>query len=428
MPFQVADRVKESSTTTGTGAITLAGALTGFRAFSSVCSVGDTCYYALQQVDANGNPSGVWETGIGTYSATNTLTRTTVFSSSNSNAAVTLAGTTHVWIDAPAVAMQTVSNRNQFVDGNFDSWQVGTSFTLGAAVDQYTADMWRTTSGTGGATTVSRLTAVPEAAPAWINSGRRYKLRFAQTTSASSAPQLYQNIEGVGTFSGRSVTVSASLVAAAAATLVTGVQIVQNFGSGGSPSSSVVTLKNVTWAVGTTEARFSVRVDVPSIAAKTLGTNGDDKLQVAFILATGITFTLDFSQLQIEESSPSSSGDTTGSGGAPTPFEYRGLPLELGRVKRFIERIDGAGGNIKYYAYNISGNYGLLTVTWSTQKQRSPTTTIGGTWVGTSGVVNTPFVDAANAFVGRIAAQWSTTGSGSFDSGSNGYILADARL
>lgn len=231
-----------------------------------------------------------------------------------------------------------------FVDGNFDSWQVGTSFTLPAATDQYTADMWRAISGTGGACTVSRLAVGAELPPAWVTSGRRYKLRFAQTTAASSAPQLYQNIEGVGNFSGRIVTVSASLVAAAAANLVTAIQVVQNFGSGGSPSSAVVTVKNVTWNVGTTEARYSVRVDIPSIAGKTLGTNGDDKLQVAFILATGVTFTLDVSQAQIEECSPAASADTTGVGGTPQPFEYRGLLLETARARQYVNVIAYASG------------------------------------------------------------------------------------
>lgn len=89
------DRVKETTTTTGTGAITLAGAATGFRAFSSVMtSPSDTCYYAI--VD---NTTGDWETGTGTYSASNTLTRTTVSRSSNSNAAVSFAaGTKDVYI------------------------------------------------------------------------------------------------------------------------------------------------------------------------------------------------------------------------------------------------------------------------------------------------------------------------------------------
>ncbi len=102
MTLIVEDRVRETSTTTGTGALTLAGAVTGFRAFSSVCtSPSDTCYYMIQAVDANGVPTGEWETGLGTYSAADTLTRTTPQRSSNANTAVNFsAGTKQVVIDA----------------------------------------------------------------------------------------------------------------------------------------------------------------------------------------------------------------------------------------------------------------------------------------------------------------------------------------
>jgi hypothetical protein len=70
-------RVAETSTTTGTGAITLAGAVTAYRRFSAVCSVNDTTDYAIYAVDDNNIPTGEWEEGVGTYSAANTLTRTT---------------------------------------------------------------------------------------------------------------------------------------------------------------------------------------------------------------------------------------------------------------------------------------------------------------------------------------------------------------
>lgn len=103
MAFIIADRVKETSTTTGAGAVTLAGAMTGFSTFAARCAVGDTCYYAIQGVDGSGAPSGEWECGLGTYSAANELTRTTVTSSSNADAVVTLsAGTKHVFIALPA--------------------------------------------------------------------------------------------------------------------------------------------------------------------------------------------------------------------------------------------------------------------------------------------------------------------------------------
>lgn len=93
------DRVLETSTSTGTGVFTLAGALAGFRAFSSVCATSDTLWYAIWGVDVNGNATSEWETGLGTYSAANQLTRTTVLESSNSGAETNFsAGTKYVAI------------------------------------------------------------------------------------------------------------------------------------------------------------------------------------------------------------------------------------------------------------------------------------------------------------------------------------------
>lgn len=99
MALRFGDRVLETSSSTGTGAFTLTAAVTGHQRFSAVCSVADTCYYSIFAVDANGNPSGDWETGLGTYSGTNTLTRTSVAQSSNSNSAVSFAaGTKYVML------------------------------------------------------------------------------------------------------------------------------------------------------------------------------------------------------------------------------------------------------------------------------------------------------------------------------------------
>lgn len=94
-----ADRVKDTSTTTGTGSLTLSGsAPTGFRTFASAMSTGDTCFYCI----AGGSE---WEVGVGTLSASTTLARTTVLASSNSGSAVSLsAGSKDVFITIPALA------------------------------------------------------------------------------------------------------------------------------------------------------------------------------------------------------------------------------------------------------------------------------------------------------------------------------------
>jgi len=99
MALVVKDRVKESSTTSGTGTLTLAGAVTGFQAFSAALSNGDTTYYAIAE-----SSSGAWEVGLGTYTASGTtLARTTVLSSSNSGSAINLSGSgAEVFITQPA--------------------------------------------------------------------------------------------------------------------------------------------------------------------------------------------------------------------------------------------------------------------------------------------------------------------------------------
>lgn len=88
------DRVAEKVTAPGSSAFTLPGsAITAHRTFGSVMSstAPDTCFYTARAVDANGNDTGDWESGLGTYSASNTLTRTTIYESTNGNAAVNFA-------------------------------------------------------------------------------------------------------------------------------------------------------------------------------------------------------------------------------------------------------------------------------------------------------------------------------------------------
>tara|TARA_R110000868_G_scaffold14583_3_gene67661 strand:- start:428 stop:886 length:459 start_codon:yes stop_codon:yes gene_type:complete len=98
MAFVLADRVKETTTSTGTTAVTLLGAATGFQSFSAIGNTNVT-YYTIA-----GQTGTEWEVGIGTYtSATPSLSRDTVLASSNSGSLVNFsAGTKDVWCDYPA--------------------------------------------------------------------------------------------------------------------------------------------------------------------------------------------------------------------------------------------------------------------------------------------------------------------------------------
>lgn len=99
MALVVANRVYETTTTTGTGAVTLAGAPTGYQTFSAGVGDANTTYYTIAHQTLN-----EWETGLGTYtSGTTSLSRDTVLSSSNAGAAVNFsAGTKDVFCDTSA--------------------------------------------------------------------------------------------------------------------------------------------------------------------------------------------------------------------------------------------------------------------------------------------------------------------------------------
>ena len=111
MAFVINDRVKENSTTTGTGTFTLSGAVTGFETFSSAIVNGNTTYYTIHT--QNG---AQFEVGIGTVGA-GTLARDTVISSSNSDAAVDFtAGTKDVFCTMPASKVAYVDDTGSTIN------------------------------------------------------------------------------------------------------------------------------------------------------------------------------------------------------------------------------------------------------------------------------------------------------------------------
>ena len=159
MALIVADRVQETTTTTGTGTYTLAGAKSGFQSFG-VVGDGNTTYYAC----TDGTD---YEVGIGTYTLSGTtLARTTIIESSNSDAAVNWgAGSKDIFVTLPAskAVIEDASNNvaignNLTVGGTVDGVDIATNIpaTLGTAGQVLTvnagatAGEWADASGGGG--------------------------------------------------------------------------------------------------------------------------------------------------------------------------------------------------------------------------------------------------------------------------------------
>ena len=204
MALVVADRVKETTTSTGTGAISLGGAEPNFRTFSSVLSDADTTYYAIID-DSN----LAFEVGLGTYASSgNTITRTTVLASSNSNNAVSFsAGTKDVFLTYPA---DKSVNRDASGDVSVSGGVTATQVDLTGQGDLRLQD------ASGGQYVALQ-------APATVGSSFTFTLPSAD----GSADQLLKT-DGSGNLSFTTVNASPSFTATASGALANGDPVILN--------------------------------------------------------------------------------------------------------------------------------------------------------------------------------------------------------
>ncbi len=128
MALVINDRVKVTSTTTGTGAMALGAAVTGFETFGTGVGNSNTTYYAVTLAG-----SAEFEVGLGTFNSdSTTITRTTVISSSNSDSAVNFsAGTKTIFCTIPA-------SKSVFLDAS-GNVSVGADLSVG---DDLTVKWW----------------------------------------------------------------------------------------------------------------------------------------------------------------------------------------------------------------------------------------------------------------------------------------------
>ena len=195
---------------------------------------------------------------------------------------------------------------NVIINGNFDIWQRATSQT---ASGYGSDDRWYNASQ-GSTQVVSRQrfalgqTDVP-------NNPRNYaRTVVTSVAGVSSRVFKFQRIEGVGTFAGTTATLS--FWAKADANKNIAVEFQQNFGTGGSPSSTVLVTPPTTVSLTTSWVKHTISVAIPSISGMTLGTAGDDYLQLDLWMDAGSNWdartnslgqqsgTFEFSQVQME--------------------------------------------------------------------------------------------------------------------------------
>jgi len=275
-----------------------------------------------------------------------------------------------------------LGRKNAIINGNFDVWQRGTSQTA----DGYgSADRWYYNRGTSTQSVTQEAFTVGQTDVP--NNPKYYSRNVVTTASTAGSLVVYiQNIEGVETFAGETVTLS--FYAKADASKNIAVEFSQNFGTGGSPSSEVTAIGVTTVALTTSWAKYTVTVDVPSISGKTLGTDANDYLRVLLWLEAGSDFnartnslgnqsgTFDIAQVQLE------------AGSVATPFERRSYGEELALCQRYYERLSCTNtGSYISVSTGISATSSLTTIPFATTKRESPSLLFGGAFslVGASG-------------------------------------------
>jgi hypothetical protein len=237
--------------------------------------------------------------------------------------------------------------RNKIINGDFSIWQRATSQT---ATSYGSDDRWQNINS-GSTKTHSRQafalgqTAVPG------------EPEFFSRTVSTSVPgtshyvSKVQAIESVRTLAGKTATLTFWAKADAARNIA--IEFLQNFGSGGSPSTPVTGIGAQVIALTTAWQKFTRTISIPSIAGKTLGTNRNDCLQLGFWFDAGSDYnsrtgglgqqsgTFDIAHVSLVE------GDATAE---EDPFSPRHIQQEMALCQRYYQVRDGV---FRQYTSNV---------------------------------------------------------------------------
>ena len=340
MALVLDDRVQETTTTTGTGTVTLAGATTGYQSFSVVGN-GNTTYYSI--TDGTN-----WEVGIGTYTSSGTtLSRDTVLSSSNSDALVNFpAGSKNVFCTYPAVKAvytDTPSSfgfKNRLINGLMQIAQRATSGTSGNAVPTTSptypsVDRWYAYA-TGATVTVAQV------------AGSGANKNNLQVTGAASvtAVGIGQRIEQLNSYdmAGSTATLSVNI----SNSLLTTVTWTANYATSADTWSAKTQIATGTFTVNSTLTNYSAQISIP--AAATTG------IEILFTVGAQTSGTWVIGNVQLEK------------GSVATSFDYRSYGTELALCQRYFQKdFQGSCGQ----AYNATT--GLFTLVHAVSMRVLPT-------------------------------------------------------
>ncbi len=312
--------------------------------------------------------------------------------------------------------------RNYLINGGFRLWQRGTSFI---SSNVYGADRWKHAYGDGAATTSRQSFSLGQTD---VPGEPQYYFHHDRTSAATSTQTVIrQRIEGARTLAGETATWSFYGKCDLAKTF--NIFIFQFFGTGGSPSSQVVT-GPVALNCTPSWSRHQFTFNIPSISGKIFGTDGNDYVEIVLQEAGSFsTFTLDIAQVQVEK------------GSVATAFENRPIGMEVALAQRYYSKtynLQTDPGTSTSTGYVEGGSSGLtngnhsIRVHWSfpSRMRAVPAITLyslngtSGKWTGASNADETATAQRTGQIGTNIEVSLTTT----TDLRVGGHITADAEL
>ena len=263
--------------------------------------------------------------------------------------------------DEQLSAVASYTGKNKIINGNFDIWQRATSQTSSG----YGSDDRWSNLNVGSTKTHSQQSFTVGQSD--VPTDPFYYSRTVVTTSAGASNYVVksQRIEYVRTLAGKSAVLTFYAKADSAKPI--SIELVQNFGTGGSPSSEVTAIGVNKITLSTSWVKYTVSISIPSISGKTLGTTVNTYLSVNFWFDAGSSFnsrtdtlgqqsgTFDIASVQLEE------------GTVATPFDIRPIGLEMHLCQRYYEE-----GSEKIYLSALGSSTISRTVAYRSLKRGSP--------------------------------------------------------
>ncbi len=302
---------------------------------------------------------------IGILSGTTSNLGAVQLSTSTSSTSTTLAATPSAVKAAydPAFTNNFYAGKNKIINGDCAINQRG--FSSSTSSGSYLVDRF-IGGNSGGTVTYSVQQFTPGTAPVAGYEAKQFmRLVVSGQSAAGDFASVAQEIEDVRSFAGQTVTIS-FWAKANTGTPGISVDLVQKFGSGGSPSSNVSTAAGKN-AITTSWARYSYTVAVPSISGKTIGTTDNtSSLRLRVWVSAGSTYNTETTSLGTQANTFDIWGVQVEAGSVATPFQTAsgGSPqAELAMCQRYYFRTGGSAAYERLTTMGTGASSTTITAT-----------------------------------------------------------------